>query len=52
MQKKNNAMLIEINPNKTEMSSEMDLVIRSSSANTLPKLVSVFKEGNFDKERK
>ena len=50
--KKNNAMLIEINPNKTEMSSEMDLVIRSSSANALPKLVSVFKEGNFDKERR
>ena len=50
--KKNNAMLIEINPDKTEMSSEMDLEIRNSSANTLPELILVFKEINFGKERK
>ncbi len=40
--KQNNAILIEINPEDTEMSSEMDLVIRDTSAITLPKLVSVF----------
>ena len=40
--KQNNAILIEINPEDTEMSSEMDLVIRNTSAVTLPELVSVF----------
>jgi NAD-dependent deacetylase len=40
----NNAILIEINPEKTEMSSEMDLVIRNTSASALPKFVSMFKE--------
>jgi len=42
--KQNNAMLIEINPENTEMSSEMDLVIRNTSATTLPEFVSMFKE--------
>jgi len=42
--KQNNAILIEINPENTEMSSEMDLVIRKTSATTLPKFVSMFKE--------
>jgi len=42
--KQNNAILIEINPEKTEMSSEMDLVIRNTSASVLPKFVSMFKE--------
>ena len=42
--KQNNAILIEINPEKTEMSSEMDLVIRNASASALPKFVSMFKE--------
>lgn len=42
--KQNNAKLIEINPEKTEMSSEMDLVIRNTSARALPKFVSMFKE--------
>ena len=41
--KQNHAILIEINPEKTEMSSEMDLVLRNTSANTLPELVSMFK---------
>ena len=41
--KQNNAKLIEINPEKTEMSSEMDLVIRNTSASVLPKFVSMFK---------
>jgi NAD-dependent deacetylase len=42
--KQNNAYLIEINPEKTEMSSEMDLTINDTSANVLPKIVSIFKE--------
>jgi NAD-dependent deacetylase len=42
--KQNNAKLIEINPEKTEMSSEMDLIIRNTSASALPKFVSMFKE--------
>ena len=42
--KQNNAVLIEINPEKTEMSSEMDLILRNTSANVLPEFVSLFKE--------
>ena len=42
--KQNSAILIEINPEITEMSSEMDLTIRSTSAFALPKFVSIFKE--------
>lgn len=42
--KQNNALLIEINPENTEMSSEMDLVIRNTSANILPEFISLFKE--------
>jgi len=42
--KQNNAYLIEINPEKTEMSSEMDLTINDTSANVLPKILSLFKE--------
>lgn len=41
--KQNDAVLIEINPEKTEMSSEMDLTIRSTSALTLPEFISIFK---------
>ncbi|AFS81740.1 silent information regulator protein Sir2 [Candidatus Nitrosopumilus koreensis AR1] len=42
--KQNNALLIEINPENTEMSSEMDLIIRNTSANILPEFISLFKE--------
>ncbi len=42
--KQNNAILIEVNPDNTEMSSEMDLVIRNTSATTLPEFVSIFRE--------
>ena len=42
--KQNNAMLIEVNPENTEMSSEMDLVIRNTSATALPEFVSMFRE--------
>ncbi len=42
--KQNNATLVEINPENTEMSSEMGLVIRDTSVNTLPNFVSTFQE--------
>ena len=42
--KQNNATLIEINPEKTEMSGEMDENVRNTSVKTLPKLVSLFKK--------
>ena len=42
--KQNNATLIEINPEKTEMSGEMDETIRNTSVGILPKLVSLFKK--------
>ena len=42
--KQNNAILIEINPKNTEMSSEMNLVIRNTGAISLPELVSLFKK--------
>ena len=41
--KQNNATLIEINPEDTLMSREMNLVIRNTSAESLPELVSLFK---------
>ena len=41
--KQNDAILIEINPERTEMSSGMDFTLRSTSAFALPKLVSIFK---------
>ena len=41
--KQNNATLIEINPENTEMSGEMDEIIRNTSVEILPKLVSLFK---------
>ena len=40
----NNAIMIEINPENTGMSSEMDLVIKDSSTIALPKLVSLFQQ--------
>ncbi len=36
--KQNNALLIEINPEETIMSNQMDLSIRDSSSNIIPKL--------------
>ena len=41
--KQNKATLIEINPEETIMSSDMDLSIRNTSVVTLPEFVSVFK---------
>ena len=40
----NNATLVEINPDETNMTLDMDLSIRSTSAKTLPELVSIFKK--------
>ena len=42
--KQNNATLVEINPDETTMTSEMDWSIRSTSAKALPELVSIFKK--------
>jgi len=41
--KQNNALLIEVNPEKTIMSIDVDLSLKTTSANALPKLVSIFK---------
>lgn len=42
--KQNNAILIEVNPEETIMSSDMHLSIRNSSASILPKFVEFLKE--------
>lgn len=42
--RRNNAIIVEINPSSTEMSSSMDLSIRETGASSLPKLVTMFKE--------
>ena len=42
--KQNGATLIEINPEKTVMSDDMDLSIHDTSANALPKILSVLKK--------
>ncbi|BDQ29938.1 NAD-dependent deacylase [Nitrosopumilus zosterae] len=41
--KQNNALLIEINPDNTEISPEMTLVIRNTGTISLPEFVSLFK---------
>jgi NAD-dependent deacetylase len=41
--KQNNSTLVEINPEDTDMSGEMDVIIRNTSAESIPKLVSLFK---------
>ena len=42
--KQNGATLIEVNPEKTVMSNDMDLSIQDTSANVLPKILSIFKK--------
>ncbi len=42
--KQNNSILIEINPENTDMSTGMDLVIKNTSAVALPEFVSLFKK--------
>jgi len=41
--KQNNALLVEVNPDETIMTSDMNLSIRSTSATVLPELVTIFK---------
>ena len=41
--KQNNAILIEVNPDETIMTSDMDFSLRSTSTTTLPELVSIFR---------
>ena len=41
--KQNSATLIEVNPEKTVMSNDMDLSIQTTSTNALPKMLSVLK---------
>jgi len=41
--KQNGATLIEVNPEKTVMSNDMDLSIQATSANTLPKILAILK---------
>ena len=41
--KQNNAVLVEVNPDETIMTTNMDYSIRSTSAVALPELVSIFK---------
>jgi NAD-dependent deacetylase len=45
--KQNNAILIEVNPEETIMTKDMDLSIRSSSANTLSRLVEFLNSENL-----
>jgi len=42
--RQNNTKLVEINPDKTIMTLEMDVSIRSTSAKALPELLSLFKK--------
>jgi len=41
--KQNGAILIEVNPEKTVMSNDMDLSIQATSANALPRIISILK---------
>jgi len=41
--KHNGATLIEVNPEKTVMSNDMDLSIQATSANALPKILTILK---------
>lgn len=40
--KQNNASLIEVNPEQTIMSTDMDLSVKTTSAKALPELISIF----------
>jgi NAD-dependent deacetylase len=41
--KQNNALLVEVNPEETIMSSEMDFSLKMTSAKALPNLITIFK---------
>ena len=40
--KQNNALLVEVNPEETIMSSEMDLSLKMTSARAIPNLITIF----------
>ncbi len=42
--KENNATLIEVNPEQTQMSSEMDISLRTTSAQALPSIIKIFED--------
>jgi len=42
--KQNNASLIEVNPEQTQMSSEMDISLRTTSAKALPEIIKIFED--------
>ncbi len=42
--KQNNATLIEVNPEQTQMSSEMDMTLRTTSAKALPSILNIFED--------
>ena len=42
--KENNATLIEVNPEQTQMSSEMDMSLRTTSAQALPSIIKIFED--------
>jgi len=42
--KQNNATLIEVNPEQTQMSSEMDMRLRITSAKALPTIIKIFED--------
>ena len=42
--KQNNATLIEVNPEHTQMSSEMDMTLRTTSARALPSIIKIFED--------
>ena len=42
--KQNNSILIEVNPEETEMSSEMEISIKKTSAIALPEIIKIFNE--------
>jgi len=44
--RQNNSILIEVNPESTVMTSDMDLSLQTTSVNALPQLVSIFKNGD------
>lgn len=42
--RQNNALLVEVNPEETVMSADMDLSIRATAASSLPEMVSVLRQ--------
>ncbi len=42
--KQNSALLVEVNPEETIMSSEMDLSLKMTSAKALPNLITIFEK--------